>query len=131
MSGTFPEAVPDVAGRACVSVYVDAYALPSVRTHPCMRMSRNASLPDLSALGVPPEGNEVEMRDRNSRRGAQARARCHTPVPSGRHTGHCDVLQMDTSVSFLGKKSAQSRERIAHMLSPKEFYLFASAMTSA
>lgn len=107
VSGTLPEAVPDVAGRACVPVYIDAYALPSLRTHPCMRMSRNASLPDLSALGVPLKamGWRWETDIRVAR--AQARARCHTPVPSGRDTGRYDVLQMDTSVCFLGNKSAK------------------------
>lgn len=93
--------------RMCFCVHWRIYALPSLRTHPCMRMSRNASLPDLSALGVPLKamGWRWETDIRVAR--AQARARCHTPVPSGRDTGRYDVLQMDTSVCFLGNKSAK------------------------
>lgn len=70
-----------------------------------------------------PEGNEVEMRDRNSRRRAQARARCLMPVPSGGCTDHYDVLQMDTCVCFLGSKSAKSRAGVVHTSSEEMLFV--------
>lgn len=62
----------------------------------------------VSAVSLP-EGNEVEMRDRETHGRAACTHACHTPVPNGGHTGHYDVFQMDTSVCFPGNKSAKSR----------------------
>ena len=81
---------------ACVCVCLNKLTLESFIIGP------------VSAVSLP-EGNEVEMRDRETHGRAASTRGCHTAVPNGGHTGHYDVFQMDTSVCFPGNKSAKSR----------------------
>ena len=114
MSGTFPEAVP-----VRVSVHVFLCTFLHMCFCVCMLVCACLNKPTLesfiigpvSAVSLP-EGNEVEMRDRETRGRAACTHACHTPVPNGGHAGHYDVFQMDTSVCFPGNKSAKSRERV-------------------
>lgn len=110
---------------SCVSVYISAYVFLCV----CMRVknkhtSERFITGPVSALSLP-EGNRVEMRDRKTC-GRAPHIHCHMPVPSGGHTGHYDVFQMDTSVCFPRNKSAKSRGRNIHMSS----LLFCSSHSS-
>lgn len=128
VSGTLPEAVPDVAGRACVSVYIDAYAIPSVCTHPCMRMSRNASLPDLSALGVPLKATrwrwDTEIRIAGHRH-VHAVTRLSPAVGIQAVVMSCRWTLLSVS---LGTNLLKCREGFVQTLSRKKFYLFVSAV---
>lgn len=80
----------------------------------------------VSAVSLP-EGNEVEMRDRETHGRAPCTHACHMPVPNGGHAGHYDVLQMDTSVCFPRNKSVKSGGRLMNKRSLVEFYLFICA----
>lgn len=140
MSGTFPEAVPVhmclcmccLCTYVCMSVYVSAYVSQCV--HMCVLLCMCPNKPTLesfiigpvSALSLP-KGKKVEMRDRKMHGRAPCTHGCHTPVPNGRHAGHYDVFQMDTSVCFPRNKSAKSRERVVNKLS-LVFYLFIAAI---
>lgn len=83
----------------------------------------------VSAVSLP-KGKKVEMRDRKMHGRAPCTHGCHTPVPNGRHAGHYDVFQMDTSVCFPRNKSAKSRERVVNKASLVVFYLFIDAIAS-
>lgn len=93
----------------------------------CLNKSTQKSfiIGPVSAVSLP-EGNEVEMRDRETYGRAACALACHTPVPNGRHMGRYDVFQMDTSVCCPG--SAKSGERVVNKLSPVEIYLLMSAV---
>lgn len=115
---------------ACVFVYVSAYVFLCVRRARmlgCVCLNKptleSSIIGPVSAVSLP-EGNEVEMRDRETRGRAACTHACHTPVPNGGHAGHYDVFQMDTSVCFPGNKSAKSRGRVMNKPSLVEFYLF-------
>lgn len=84
----------------------------------------------VSAVSLP-EGNEVEMRDRETHGRAASTRGCHTAVPNGGHTGHYDVFQMDTSVCFPGNKSAKSRGRESRASPLWVEFLFVSIRHSA
>lgn len=116
---------------ACVFLYASAYVFLRVCMLVCARLNKPTSESFIIALVRAvslPEGNNVETRDRETHGGPLCTQACHMPVPSGGHTGHYDVFQMDTSVCFPGKESAQSRERITNKQSLVEFYLFISAI---
>lgn len=86
-----------VCARVCV--YVSAYVFLCVRMHAYVCLNKptleSFIIGPVSAVSLP-EGNEVEMRDRETHGRAPCTHAFHTPVPNGGHVGHYDVLQMDT-----------------------------------